>query len=606
MVEYGICNNSERPGQTVYLHKSKRKDGRVYLTLVEGYREGGKVKHKTVESLGYLDELEKELGDPIAHFKQVCDEANAAARAERQSAQITIHPQQKIDKRKIARKNIGSAVLLAAYSALGVEQAVRNHLKKRRFSFDANAVMRLLVTERIVDPGSKKGAWENRERYFFRSEFSLDDTYRALGPLAQARDKVVSAVNRAVDRMGIRDTACVFYDVTNYYFEVDDPDEEGGLRQKGVSKEHRRGPIVQMGLLQDSKGVPIGYRLFPGNTPDPLTMLDVLSEMKRDYGQDRVIVVGDKGNNCSTNIAALVARGDGFVCSQSIRGTKSDAKLRDWVLADEGERAYTKRVCDDEGKLTYKSKSCQHTKVVTVEGPDGKDKEVPVDVKVVAFWSLKYEKRARKEREAAVEKARRLAANPGAYTAAKNYGASKYVAELEVDGETGEVSDKRTVLAFDEERLAADEACDGYYCIVTSETGMDDDAIIEAYRGLWRIEESFKVTKSDLETRPVYVSRQDHIEAHFLTCYVALCILRVIQVLTGGRYSAGAIAEELGAMCGTNLDGNWWVFDHRSDATDDLCRMAGIDLTRQNMQLKDIKAVLTQANRWDPSPNKKK
>lgn len=602
MVEYGICNNSERPGQTVYLHKSKRKDGRVYLTLVEGYREGGKVKHKTVESLGYLDELEKELGDPIAHFKQVCDEANAAARAERQSVQITIHPQQKIDKRKAARKNIGSAVLLAAYSALGVEQAVRNHLKKRRFSFDANAVMRLLVTERIVDPGSKKSAWENRGRYFFRSEFSLDDTYRALGPLAQTRDKVVSAVNRAVDRMGIRDTACVFYDVTNYYFEVDDPDEEGGLRQKGVSKEHRRGPIVQMGLLQDSKGVPIGYRLFPGNTPDPCTMLDVLSEMKRDYGQDRVIVVGDKGNNCSTNIAALVARGDGFVYSQSIRGTKSDAELRNWVLSDDGYEC----TAGADGHVTYKVKSRQGYKTASVEGPGGAKRRVDVEVKYVAFWSEKYERRARKERQAAIEKARRLVADPGAYTASTHFGAAKYVRGLSVDGRTGELLEAATALEFDDDRLAADEACDGYYCIVTSETGMDDDAIIEAYRGLWRIEESFKVTKSDLETRPVYVSRQDHIEAHFLTCYVALCILRVIQVLTGGRYSAGAIAEELGAMCGTNLDGNWWVFDHRSDATDDLCRMAGIDLTRQNMQLKDIKAVLAQANRWDPSPNKKK
>lgn len=601
MVEYDICKNRERPVQTVYLHKSRRKDGRVYLTLVEGYREGGKVKHRTVESLGYLDELEREHEDPIAHFSQVCDEANAAARAGRQSVQIAIHPQQKIDKRKVARKNIGSAVLLAVYGALGVEQVVRNHFKQRRFSFDANAVMRLLVTERIIDPGSKKHAWENRQRHFFRSEFTLDDTYRALGPLAQARDKVVSAINRAVDKMGIRDTACVFYDVTNYYFEVDDPDE-GGLRQRGVSKEHRKSPIVQMGLLQDSRGIPIGYRLFPGNTPDPLTMLDVLAEMKRDYGQDRVVVVGDKGNNCSTNIAALVARGDGFVYSQSIRGTKSDAELRGWVLSDEGYAC----TAGADGRVTYKVKSRQGCKTVSVEGPDGAKRKVDVEVKYVAFWSEKYERRARKERRASIDKARRLVANPGAYTAAAHFGAAKYVRGLSVDGRTGELLEAATALEFDDGRLAADEACDGYYCIVTSETDMGDDAVIEAYRGLWKIEESFKVTKSDLETRPVYVSRQEHIEAHFLTCYVALCILRVIQALTGGKYSAGTIVEEVAAMCGTNLDGNWWVFDHRSDATDDLCRMAGIDLTRQNMQLKDIRAVLAQANRWDPSPNKKK
>ena len=585
----------------MYLHKSKRKDGRVYLAFAEGYRKDGKSKMRTVESLGYLDELEKQFDDPIAHFKAVCDEANAAARAERQNVQVTIHPLQKIDKREAARKNAGSAVLLAVYNALGIEIAVRNKTRGSKASYDSNAVMRLLTVERIINPGSKKSAWENKEHYFFRTAFSLEDTYRALDVLCGCKDKIVSAINRAIDKMGIRDTACVFYDVTNYYFEIDDPDEDEGLRQKGMSKEHRKSPIVQMGLLQDSKGVPIGYRLFPGNTPDPLTMLDVLSEMKRDYGQDRVVVVGDKGNNCSANIAALAAKGDGFIYSQSIRGTKSDAELKNWVLSDDGYECAT----NADGHVTYKVKSKQGYKAVSVAGPDGSKRKVDVDVKYVAFWSEKYEKRARKERRAAIDKAKRLVADPGAYAAATHFGAAKYVRGLAVDGRTGELLEAASALELDEDRLAADEACDGYYLIVTSETGMADDAVIEAYRGLWRIEESFKVTKSDLETRPVYVSRREHIEAHFLTCYAALCILRIIQVLTGGKYSAGTIAEELGAMCGTNLDGNWWVFDHRSDATDDLCRMAGIDLTRQNMQLKDIKAAFSQAKLQIVSPNKK-
>lgn len=585
----------------MYLHKSRRKDGRVYLALAEGYRKDGKVRHRTVESLGYLDELQKTYDDPIAHFKQVCEEANAAARAERQGVQITIHPQQKIDKREAARKNVGSAVLLAVYDAFGAETVIRNATRGSKAAYDANAVMRLLTVERIIDPGSKKGAWENRGRHFFRCEFSLEDTYRALDVLCVCRDKVVSAINRSVDKMGIRDTACVFYDVTNYYFEVDDADGEGGLRQKGMSKEHRKSPIVQMGLLQDSKGIPIGYRLFPGNTPDPCTMLDVLAEMKRDYGQDRAVVVGDKGNNCSTNIAALVARGDGFVYSQSIRGTKSDTELKNWVFSDDGYEC----AANADGHVTYKVKSRQGYKTVSVADLNGSKRKVDVEVKYVAFWSEKYERRARKERQAAIDKARRLVADPGAYTAAMHFGAAKYVKGLSVDGRTGELLEAATALEFDEDRLAADEACDGYYCIVTSETGMADGDVIEAYRGLWRIEESFKVTKSDLETRPVYVSRQEHIETHFLTCYVALCILRVIQVLTGGRYSAATIAGELAAMCGTRLEGNWWRFDYRSDATDDLCRMAGIDLTRQNMQLKDIKAVFSQAKLQIGSPNKK-
>lgn len=582
----------------MYLHKSKRKDGRVYLALAEGYRQDGKPRMRTVESLGYLDELEKSYGDPIAHFQAVCDERNAAKRAEAQSVSVEIHPMQRIDKRAVARKNVGSAVLLAVYDALGVETAIRNATRGSKADYDANAVMRLLVVERILDPGSKKHAWENKDRYFFRTEFSLEDTYRALDVLRACRDRIVSAVNRAVDRMGIRDTACVFYDVTNYYFEVDEP---GGLRQKGMSKEHRKSPIVQMGLLQDSAGIPIGYRLFPGNTPDACTMLDVLEGMKRDYRCQRIIAVGDKGNNCSANIAALAARGDGFVCSQSIRGTKSGAKLKKWVLSEAGYAC----TCDEEGRVTYKVKSKQGHKTVTVVGDDGKKKKVDVDVKYVAFWSEKYQRRARKERQAAIDKARKLMSNPGAYTAATHFGAAKYVKGMRVDAKTDELVEAADVLEFDEERLAAEEACDGYYCIVTSETDMSDGEIIEAYRGLWKIEESFKVTKSDLETRPVYVSREEHIEAHFLTCYVALCILRIIQAATGGKHSARVIADELASMCGTHLEGSWWRFDHRTDVSDDLCRMAGVDLTRQNMQLKDIKAAFAQAKLQIPSPNRK-
>lgn len=570
----------------MYLHKSERKGG-TYLTIVEGYREGGKVRHRTVESLGYVDDLVGEYGpDPVAHFKQVCRERNAAKEAEAQAVTIEIHPQQRIDKRVKARKNIGSAVLLAVYNALGVETAIRNATRGSKADYDANAVMRLLVVERILDPGSKKHAWENKDRYFFRTEFELGDTYRALDVLRACRDRIVSAVNRAVDRMGIRDATCVFYDVTNYYFEVDEP---GGLRQKGVSKEHRKGPIVQMGLLQDKNAIPITYEVFPGNTNDCETMVPILANMKRDYALDRIIMVADKGNNTSNNIAACVGRGDGFVVSQSIRGTKSNRELREWAISEEGYR--------ERGESgDFKVKSRQDTKVITVEGPDGKPRKVPIEVKTVAFWSRKYQQRARREREETLRKAAELVRNPGLYSAATHYGAARYVKGLSVDKATGEVLKPKSVLTFNQEKLAADEACDGYYCLITSEYELPDEEVIDIYKGLWRIEESFKVTKSDLETRPVYCSTPEHIKAHFLTCYVALCILRILQLKTNNEYSAGTVAGELAKMCGTNVDANWWVFDHRSDASDAICASVGIDLTRRNMQLQDIKKAFDAAN----------
>ena len=575
----------------MYLKQIPQKNGRVKLAIYESYREGRRTRSRTVRPLGYLDELESEHEDPVAWGKAVAAEMTEAKRAAEQAVAIEIHPAQKIDKRTDNVKNIGCAAALAAYSALGIERALRNHMRGSSAEYDLNAVCRLLVCERIVEPGSKLAAWGNRGRYFFRTSFSEDDVYRALDELAAAKGPVVSAMNRSIAAAGARDLSCVYYDVTNYYFEIDDEDE---LRRKGVSKEHRRSPIVQMGLLQDARGIPIAYRKFPGNTADCLTMIPVLADMKRDHGLERVVCVADKGLNCSDNIAAAAASGDGFVFSQSVRGTKSDKELKAWVLDEAGYAARTEDGC------RFKSKSRQGYKTVHLKAADtasGKAEDVPVEVKYVAFWSEKYERRARHDREAAVEKARKLVADPGAYTKATSHGAAQYVKNLHFDRETGEIVSTHK-LELDLEAIAEAERYDGYYLIVTSETGWDDGKVIDAYRELWRIEESFKVTKSELETRPVFVWKPEHVEAHFLVCYAALVILRLLQLATG--LPCSRIREEISAMSGVNFDANWWAFGHRTDESDLIAGAVGLEeLKLKNLTTGKAREILAKAAKWE-------
>ena len=575
----------------MYLKQIPQKNGRVKLAVYESYRDGRRTRSRTVRPLGYLDELEKEHDDPVAWGKAVAAEMTEAKRASEQAVPVEIHPAQKIDKRADNVKNIGCAAALAAYSALGIERALRNHMRGSGADYDLNAVCRLLVCERIVEPGSKLAAWNNRGRYFFRTGFSEDDVYRALDELGAAKDAVVSAMNRSIAAAGARDLSCVYYDVTNYYFEVDDED---GLRRKGVSKEHRKSPIVQMGLLQDANGIPIAYRKFPGNTADCLTMIPVLSDMKRDHGLERVVCVADKGLNCSDNIAAAAASGDGFVFSQSVRGTKSDAALKAWVLDEAGYAARTEDGCK------FKSKSKQGYKTVHLKAADtasGKAEDVPVEVKYVAFWSEKYERRARHDRAAAIEKARKLVADPGAYTKATSHGAAQYVKNLHFDKETGEVVGG-SKLELDLEAIAEAEKYDGYYLIVTSETGWANGKVIDAYRELWRIEESFKVTKSELGTRPIYVWKPEHVEAHFLVCYTALVILRLLQLATG--LSCPRIREEIAAMSGVNFDANWWAFGHRTDESDLIARAVGLEeLKLKNLTTGKAKEILAKAAKWE-------
>ena len=570
----------------MYLKKTPTRSGRVSLSAVQGYRDNGRVRQRTVETFGFVDELEAEWPDPVAHFEAVVARMDAERLAAGGPQTLTVHPMQKVDKRAVNRMSCGDAVPMAYYDALGIEAAVRSNMRGRGAEFDVNSLMRLLVSERLLAPGSKHAAWERAGRHFFRCDLSESDVYRGLTEIARMRDAVVAKANRSVAAAGIRDLSCGYYDCTNYYFEIDDEDE---LRRRGVSKEHRKSPIVQMGLLQDANGIPADYHLFAGNVHDSATLIDALPETKRAAGMSRVVVVADKGMNCSENIAATVAAGDGFVYSQSIRGTKSSGELRRWVLDGAGYRG------GDDGEFRIKSR--QDHKAVHLEGPDGRARDERVDVKVVAFWSRKYAERARRDREKVLEKSRQLVASPGKYTRATHYGAAQFVKNVTFDPDTGEALACASAPVLDLEAIEAAAECDGYYCIVTSETGWSDERILDAYRELWRIEESFKVTKSQLGARPVYVSTPGHIEAHFLTCYIALVIERLIEHALGHRHGAGAILGDLRATECSDAGDGWWLFDHRTDLTDELFALIGEEAPRKWMRRADIKTLFKKGKK---------
>ena len=579
----------------MFLKKITQKSGRTKLCVYESYREGARTRQRTVRALGYADELAAEHDDPVAWAESVVEEMNAEREAERQSAQVEIHPMQLVDKRAANRRNAGCAVALAVYSGLGIEAVLRNRSRGRAFSFDLSAVMRLLVVERILEPGSKRAAWERRGRHFFRCDLSLDDVYRGMDELAAARDSVVAAMNRAIASSGGRDASSVYYDVTNYYFECD-PDGPDGLRERGVSKERRPLPIARMGMPRDADGVPISYRLFRGNTTDGQTMVPVLADMKAEQGIGRVVAVADKGLNNSDNIAALVGRGDGFVLSQSLRGTRSDAGMKAWATSGDG---WTTAGED------FRTRSMQGWKTLRLRAEDtadGRARDERVPVKWIALWSGKYDRRAKAERARVIERARDLVAHPGRYTRHTHHGAASYVRNVAFDDD-GSVATNRE-LSIDEGAIAEAERYDGYYLICTSEVGWDDGRVLDTYRELWRIEESFRVTKSELEARPVFVWTTPRIEAHFLTCYVGLVILRLLQRATG--IHASRIREEIAAMSCSALYANWWLFDHRTDESDAMLEAVGVpELRRKNMRTGEVRAAFAKAKRAG-IPRKKK
>lgn len=564
----------------MFLKKSTRKStGRTHLSIVHGYWDPIKKvsRTKTIETLGYLDELEKEYDDPIAHFEQVVADMNKSEAEKNQPVVVNIDLTKKIQAGS-RRMLYGYAPLSRIYHELDIHSFVSSRTRNLNVEYVPNNILKLLCFERLLNPGSKKRAFENKDRYFENSDFSLDDIYGFLSVIAKYKDSLQIHLHEKIRRLYGRSTELVYYDVTNYYFEIDEQDE---MKKRGVSKEHRPDPIIQMGLFMDTMGIPISYRLFPGNTNDCETVRPMLTELKRDYDIGRVIIVADKGNNTAKNVNYHVMRGDGYVYSQTVRGAQKE--LKDYLFDESG---YT-WIGDD-----YKIKSRIYPREITVTGNNGKPMKKRIGEKQIIFYSRDYDRRAKAEREPALLKALELVKDPGKYNKATSYGAAKYVKNLEYDKETGEITSSEKKPVLDEEKLREEERFDGYYAIVTSELDKSDSEIIDIYRGLWRIEESFKVTKSDLKARPVYLSRQDRIESHFLICFIALTIIRILQHKLKGKYSATNILESLHKIECTNVEENIYIFDYDDEISQAVGAALGIDFLRKYMTFGEIKKTL--------------
>lgn len=563
----------------MYLKKSTQKNGRIYLSIADGYydKQRGHSRTIVIEKLGYLDDLEKEYDDPIAFFTERVNQLKKEKAEKKAPLSIEFQYDERIVQDITYRKNFGHCVLSCIYHELEIDKFLINRQRNRKLGFNSNNIMKLLVYSRLLMPASKMQTFNHRTAFFDRDNYSLDDIYRCLTFLNEHRDNLQLWINNKIKDLYNRDSSLVYYDVTNYYFEIE-PDD---LRRKGVSKEHRPNPIVQMGLFMDNQGIPITYQLFPGNTNDCLTFRPGLSRIQKEYGLGKIIVVADKGMTTGDNIYYTLSAKDGYVFSMSVRG--ADKELKKYVLEQDG---YIWSGTE------YKRKSRLYPRTIQVTSSRGGKVKKTVDEKQVVFYSEKYAKRAKAEREAAIKKACNLIQNPGHYSRTTSYGAAGYVKNITFDKDTGEILNTGKQLELNIDKIREEEQLDGYYVIVTSEYKETDDVIIDMYRGLWRIEECFRVTKSDLEARPVYVSREDHIQAHFLTCFVALVIARILELRTKRRYSIGTLMESLRKAECSLLKQNYYLFDYCDKTLEDIGTEFGIDFSKRIRSLSEIKKIL--------------
>lgn len=592
------------------------KKGISRLYLYESYYKNGKPNQHCIESLGRLDELQKKYDDPVSHFKKIAEERTLEKKASRK-ASVPIDLDAELDIGVDNLKNVGYSVLKAVYKQLELDKFWKRKLRNTAIKYDLEAVFRLLVFSRILYPASKLETFQTKDVYFEKMNgFSEKDVYKALDFFDEYNEELQKWIYDHSSNICVRDMSVSYFDCTNYYFDIgrsdldifDDNgkpvDKKGNpaeikYRKRGPEKNHRPDPIVEMGLLMDKNGIPLAFDLFPGNESEKVHMRPVINRVKNEFNSGRIIFVADRGLNTSDNIYFLNGDNkgdynprDGYVYGQSVRG--ADAEFKAWVL---GDGYKTEKFRDEDGnEITFTHKSRIHPKTIhvnfTVPGQKKKKKkDVSIDQKQMAYYSEKYARKQKCDREIMVARAKDLIAHPKKYDKITAAGSGAYVLNIAFDKTTGEVVEGRE-LALDLKKIEEEEKYDGYYSIVTSELNMSDHEIRDIYRGLARIEETFKISKTEFESRPVFVWTNAHIEGHFATCFTALVLIRLLQAKLGNKYPIGKTIESLRKYNCTKIENTLYQFVYYDEILEECGSIFNLELNHKYRTQEQIRRIL--------------
>ncbi len=570
-------------------------NGTPYLRLVESKRipnkDGIKMPKKTVVfNIGplsrfddgepdYLQRLKDSFkaGRPIIPSLQPYADGQGAPKKK-----VTVTFEQGTDACVAHPKKAAPIVLDALFHELGLDSLCATIKHAEGLSFDLAGLLRLLLFGRILSPASKIATIQQASDYFAPPADPSSDRFRVydlLDVLAAHQGQFIQRMNSSIEKRIGRSTTKLFYDVTNFYFEIERPDEDEevdgetvkGLRQRGVSKENRKEPIVQMGLFLDDNGIPVTVEAFPGNTLDQATLRPALKKSLAGLDFERYVLVADRGMCSLKNACALVDDGQGYLVSKSIR--KTAAEEREWILSDEG---YI-RTSED---FRYKSR------IVTRRGKDERGKMRELEEQVVVYWSRKFYERERHEHEKFLSFLKKLKESPSSFRVTSRNASmlSRFLKKDVVNKETGEITDSRKLLSLlDDEKVEEFTSSMGYYQIVTSELSMSPQEVIETYHGLSRIEDQFRVMKGTLETRPVFVRTREHIKAHLLVCLMALVMLRLLErrIALGNNMNTEGRNWSYGMSCERVQDAlNKWMLEDLPGENYRFCNTDDKDLVK--------------------------
>ena len=512
------------------------------LYVIRSVYENGHRSTKIVEKLGTYAELSKKLNgqDPIAWAKAYIAGLNEKEKAGKREIQVSFSPARLMDSNKQILFNGGYLFLQAVYYALRLDDITKKIAKKHKFSFDLNAILANLLYSRILFPASKLATMQIVKNFLEQPSFELQHVYRALGVIAQESDLIQSELYKNSLQLAQRNTHVLYYDCTNFFFEIE---QEEGLRQYGISKEHRPNPIVQMGLFMDGDGIPLAFNISPGNTNEQVTLTPLEERLLQDFKLSRLVVCTDAGLASAANRKFNDKKDRAFITTQSIKKLKKS--LQEWALdktgwhipGEKGAFDISKLDTDDAAAEAYKTTTFYKERWINENG---------LEQRMVVTFSVKYRNYQRAVRQSQIDRAvNAVEKNPQKIGKTSQNDYKRFISKKSITPD-GEIA-KKNIYAIDAERIAKEESFDGYYAICTN---LEDDAmqIIQLNHQRWEIEESFRIMKSEFRSRPVFLSREDRIRAHFTTCFLALTLYRFLELKLDKAFSCHRILNGLRNM----------------------------------------------------------
>ena len=564
---------------------SKSKNTIIYY-LSKSIRIGNKTTTKTVEKIGTYKEIKKICGDmdPLDWAKDYAAKRTAEEKSHKQDIVMRYSSSALIDKNVRCSCNIGYLFLQDIYYSLGLDKICDSISKRYKFDYDLNDILSMLVYSRIIAPGSKLSSLESAQCFLEQPKCELHQVYRALEVIAKENDLFQSELYKNSQNVINRKKGVLYYDCTNYYFEIEDEDD---FRKYGVSKEHRPNPIVQMGMFMDADGIPLAFSVFDGNQNEQPSMSPLEQKVIKDFDTSDFIVCTDAGLSSIANRKFNSIQGRGFVTTQSIRKLKGF--LQDFCLEDDG---WYLPGSNKKYKLSELDEEADYNKIFYKDRWINEDN---LEQHLVVTYSIKYRNYQRAIRERQIERARNFVASPSKLNKKRANDPKRFIEQghCTLDGEVA----SKTITSLNQEQIDNEAKYDGLYAVCTN---LEDDvsSIIKINQKRWEIEECFRIMKTEFKARPVYLSRKDRITAHFSTCFTALVIYRILEHKLKAQYTCEELIDTIRSMDMMIAPGEGYIPTYtRTNITDALHEAFNFRTDYQITSQKNMRKILNHTKR---------